>query len=118
MLCCLTSVVCQRSKNVNKYKNNAGKIQRVPEKSYFLCHEIINLFTKKDDLVVELFCGTAPLGHCCLMSGRKYVGIDNDKKVGKGSPGFIIMISLLSSVYVTNGSPGYIGTVFTLLFGT
>ena len=54
------------------------------QKPLGLLHRIIIAATKKDDLVLDPFCGSATSGVAAIMEGRRFVGIDNHEQYLEG----------------------------------
>lgn len=46
------------------------------QKPYELLRRVIELCTKENDLVLDPFCGSGTTGVACVLSGRRFVGID------------------------------------------
>lgn len=56
-----------------------GKENRHPnEKPLALCLKLVALFSERDELVLDPFCGSGAIGEACLRLGRKYEGWDTD----------------------------------------
>jgi DNA modification methylase len=56
-----------------------GKVMRQnAEKSLELNEYLVDLFTNKGDLVVDLFAGTASMGLACIKLERMYFGCEKD----------------------------------------
>ena len=50
------------------------------QKPIYLLEKIILASTRKGDLVLDPFCGSATAGVVCKMWGRKFIGIDNNEE--------------------------------------
>ncbi len=54
----------------------AEKLNHPTQKSLQIMSDIIKIHTNKNDVILDPFSGTASTGEACLMSGRKYIGIE------------------------------------------
>lgn len=50
------------------------------EKPIRLMNELVNLFTFKNDLILDPFMGSGTTGVACVKMGRKFIGIELDKQ--------------------------------------
>jgi site-specific DNA-methyltransferase (adenine-specific) len=50
------------------------------EKPISLMCEIVELFTNRDELVLDPFCGSASTGVACVKLGRRFIGIEQDER--------------------------------------
>jgi DNA modification methylase len=71
---CLTTTALERV----KYSDNHLVRWHKP---LALMQRILDPFTDKDDLVLDLFMGTGSAGKWALSNGRNYIGIENDKEI-------------------------------------
>ena len=54
------------------------ELRQNAEKTLQLCEFFMDLFTDPNELVLDLFAGTASMGMACIKGGRKYFGCDTD----------------------------------------
>ncbi len=50
------------------------------EKPISLMKELIELFTNKDDIILDPFMGSGTTGVACVKLGRKFIGIEIDER--------------------------------------
>ncbi len=60
--------------------DNNGRSSRVhtTQKPLPLCLALIEQFTDPDDVVLDPFSGAATIGVACILTGRRYIGIERD----------------------------------------
>lgn len=46
------------------------------EKPYGLCNVLIQQSSEPGELVLDMFCGSSPVGHAAFVGGRSFLGID------------------------------------------
>lgn len=61
-------------------EKDAQRIGHPTPKPVPLMIELISLFTDPDDIVLDPFCGSGTTGVACLRLGRRFIGIERDKK--------------------------------------
>ena len=70
----------------NKYKSNILKYKKDSEglhptqKPVLLLEDLIKTFSNKDDLVVDLTCGSGSTLMACINTDRRYIGIEKDEQ--------------------------------------
>jgi site-specific DNA-methyltransferase (adenine-specific) len=70
----------------NKYKSNILKYKKdfeglhPTQKPVLLLEDLIKTFSNKDDLVVDLTCGSGSTLMACMNTDRKYIGIEKDEQ--------------------------------------
>ena len=64
---------------------NGVVLRRNAEKSVALNEYFVDLFTNKDDLVMDLFAGTASMAVACIKTGRDYFGTEIDEEVHRAA---------------------------------
>ena len=67
----------------SKYKDGNGLVLRVEQKPIDLIQEIMDRYSKRNDLVVDLFIGTGTTAIAALNLCRNFMGCDNDKVIMK-----------------------------------
>lgn len=61
-------------------KNSGGKHWHETQKPEPLMIELIDLFTDRDEVVLDPFCGSGTTGAAALRRGRRFIGIERDPK--------------------------------------
>lgn len=64
-------------KNINSNKQYSDKHRALMSQEF--CDEIISEFTKKEETILDPFCGLATTGLSCAKFGRNFVGIEIHK---------------------------------------
>ena len=62
-------------------KKPDNSIARVEEKPLDLLKEMIDRYSDKGDIVVDMFLGTGTTASAALLTGRRFYGCDIDKDV-------------------------------------
>jgi site-specific DNA-methyltransferase (adenine-specific) len=65
---------------VNRYYLKQDMTTHPTQKPLKLMLEIVENYTKKDDLIVDFFSGSGSTLEACQIKGRKYIGFEKNKK--------------------------------------
>lgn len=74
-----TSIICG-TKNILRIPNIIGNKKHPTEKPVELIKILIENSSEEGDIVMDCFCGSGSTGVACLETGRKFYGIEIDKK--------------------------------------
>lgn len=67
--------------------DNNGRSSRVhtTQKPLPLCVALVEQFTNPGDIVLDPFAGSATIGVACILTGRRYIGIERDEAYAAAS---------------------------------